>query len=206
LIKEETLNAWTHGLGTLLSLGGLVALLILSGRHGDAWHIVSAGIYGATLMLLFASSTLYHSMRNPRPKHVFRIMDHVSIFLLIAGTYTPIALVSLRGTWGWSLFGVIWGLALYGIVFQVFFVNRFRVLRTLIYLLMGWLVVIALKPLLATVPMPGLIWLLLGGLSYTVGVLFYLWKKLPFHHAVWHLFVLVGSGCHYFAVLFYVLT
>jgi hemolysin III len=206
LIKEETLNAWTHGLGTLLSLGGLVALLILSGRHGDTWYIISAGIYGATLVLLFASSTLYHSMRNPRPKHVFRIMDHVSIFLLIAGTYTPIALVSLRGTWGWSLFGVIWGLALCGIVFQVFFVNRFRVLRTLIYLLMGWLVVIALKPLLAQVPGPGLIWLLLGGLSYTIGAGFYLRKKLPFQHAVWHLFVLAGSACHYFAILFYVLT
>lgn len=205
MLKEETINALTHGLGTLLSLGGLLALVILAGRHGDAWHIVSGSIYGATLVLLFSSSTLYHGFHSPRLKHVFRIMDHASIFLLIAGTYTPIVLVSLRGSWGWSLFGVIWGLALGGIVFQIFFVGRFRVLQTLIYLLMGWLVVIAVKPLLTKVPLPGLLWLLLGGLSYTVGALFYLWKKLPFHHAVWHLFVLVGSGCHYFAILFYVL-
>lgn len=206
MIKEETLNAWTHGLGALLSLGGWVALLILAVRTGsDAWHMVSAGIYGATLVLLFSSSTLYHGARNPRRKHVLRIFDHASIFLLIAGTYTPIVLISLQGSWGWSLFGVIWGLALGGIVFQIFFVSRFRVLQTLIYMLMGWLVVIAVKPLLAKVPVPGLIWLLLGGLSYTVGALFYLWKKLPFNHAVWHLFVLAGSACHYYAILFYVL-
>ena len=156
-------------------------------------------------MLLFSSSTLYHSFRNERVKHIFRVIDHSSIYLLIAGTYTPFVLVNLRGGWGWSLFGVIWGLALAGIVFQVFFVSRFRLLQTLIYLLMGWLVVIAVKPLLTRVPLPGLLWLLAGGLSYTVGALFYLWKELPYHHAVWHLFVLAGAICHYFAILFYVL-
>jgi len=205
MLKEETINALTHGLGALLSLAGLVVLVVLASLRGDAWHIVSCSIYGVTLLLLFSSSTLYHSFRNERVKHVLRIIDHAAIFLLIAGTYTPFVLVNLRGKWGWSLFGVIWGLALAGIVFQVFFVSRFRVLQTLIYLLMGWLVVIAGKPLLSRVALPGLIWLLAGGLSYTVGALFYLWKKLPYHHAVWHLFVLAGAICHYFAVLFYVL-
>jgi hemolysin III len=205
MCKEETINALTHGLGALLSLGGLIVLVFMASRHGDAWHIVSCSIYGVTLVLLFSSSTLYHSFRSERVKHIFRIVDHASIYLLIAGTYTPFVLVNLRGGWGWSLFGVIWGLALAGIVFQIFFVGRFRVLQTLIYLLMGWLVVIAVKPLLTRVPLPGLLWLLAGGLSYTVGALFYLWKKLPYHHAVWHLFVLAGGICHYFAVLFYVL-
>jgi hemolysin III len=205
MFKEETINAWTHGLGALLSLAGLAVLVVMASRHGDAWHIVSCSIYGATLVLLFASSTLYHSFRSERVKHIFRIVDHASIYLLIAGTYTPFVLVNLRGKWGWSLFGVIWGLALAGIIFQIFFVSRFRIVQTLIYLAMGWLVVIAIKPLLTRVPLPGLIWLLVGGLSYTVGALFYLWKKFPFHHAVWHLFVLAGGGCHYFAILFYVL-
>jgi hemolysin III len=205
MFKEETMNAWTHGLGALLSLGGLAILVIQASRHGNAWHIVSCSIYGATMVLLFSSSTLYHSFYNPRLKHVLHIIDHASIFLLIAGTYTPFVLVNLRGGWGWSLFGVIWGLALAGIVFQVFFVSRFHVVRVLIYLAMGWLMVIAVKPLLSKVPLPGIIWLLLGGLSYTVGVLFYIWRKLPFHHAVWHLFVLAGTVCHYCAIFFYVL-
>jgi hemolysin III len=205
MINEETINAWTHGLGALLSLGGLVVLVILASRYGDAWRIVSCSIYGATLVLLFSSSTLYHSCRSERAKHICRIIDHASIYLLIAGTYTPFVLVSLRGGWGWSLFGVVWGLALAGIVFQVFFVSRFRVLQTLIYLAMGWLAVIAIKPLMTRVPLPGLIWLLAGGLSYTVGALFYLWKKLPYHHGIWHIFVLAGGVCHYFAILFYVL-
>lgn len=205
MFKEETINAWTHGLGALLSLAGLAVLVFMASRNGDAWHIVSCSIYGATLVLLFSSSTLYHSFRSERVKHIFRIIDHASIYLLIAGTYTPFVLINLRGGWGWSLFGVVWGLALAGIVFQIFFVSRFRVLQTLIYLAMGWLAVIAIKPLLTSVPLPGLIWLLAGGLSYTVGALFYLWKRLPFHHAVWHIFVLAGGVCHYFAILFYVL-
>jgi hemolysin III len=205
MFKEESVNALTHGLGALLSLGGLVVLVILASRHGDAWHIVSCCIYGVTLLLLFSSSTLYHSFRSQRLKHIFHIIDHASIFLLIAGTYTPFVLVNLRGGWGWSLFGVIWGLALAGIVFQIFFVSRFRLVQVVIYLAMGWLVVIAFKPLLTRVPLPGMIWLLAGGLCYTAGVLFYLWKKLPFHHAIWHLFVLAGSIFHYFAILFYVL-
>jgi len=205
MFKEETINALTHGLGALLSLGGLAVLVATASRHGDAWHIVSCSIYGATLVLLFTSSTLYHSFRSERIKHGFRIVDHSSIYLLIAGTYTPFLLVNLRGAWGWSLFGVIWALAMAGIVFQVYFVRRFRLAQTLIYLAMGWLVVVAVKPLFDHVPRPGLLWLLFGGLCYTAGTVFYLWKKLPYHHAVWHLFVLGGSICHYFAILFYVL-
>jgi hemolysin III len=203
--KEETINAVTHGLGALLGLLGLTVLVVMAVLHGNVWHVVSCSIYGATLVLLFTSSTLYHSFRHERVKHAFRIVDHASIYLLIAGTYTPFLLVNLRGRWGWSLFGVIWGLALAGIVFQVFFVRRFRLAQTLIYLAMGWLVVVAFKPLMARVPRPGLLWLMAGGLCYTVGAIFYLWKKLPYHHAIWHLFVLGGSICHYFAILFYVL-
>ncbi len=203
--KEETINALTHGVGALLSLAGLAVLVVLASRRGNAWHIVSCSIYGVTLVLLFSSSTLYHSCRSPRAKHICRIVDHASIYLLIAGTYTPFVLVTLRGSWGWSLFGVVWGLALAGIVFQLFLVDRFRVLQVLIYLLMGWLVVIAFNPLLNKMPRPGMRWLVAGGLSYTLGVIFYMWKKLPFHHAIWHLFVLAGGMCHYFAVLFYVL-
>ncbi len=177
----------------------------MAALRGDAWHVVSCAVYGATLVLLFTSSTLYHSFRIPRVKHVLRIVDHSSIYLLIAGTYTPFLLVSLRGRWGWSLFAIVWGLALAGIVFQVFFVRRFRLAKTLIYLAMGWLAVVAVKPLLARVPRPGLLWLLAGGLSYTLGAVFYLWKKLPYHHSVWHLFVLAGSVCHYFVILLHTL-
>ncbi|HOW45044.1 MAG TPA: hemolysin III family protein [Candidatus Aminicenantes bacterium] len=204
-MKEETINAVTHGAGAVLGAAGLAVLVALAALRGDAWHVVSCAIYGATLVLLFTSSTLYHSFRGPRVKHVFRVIDHSSIYLLIAGTYTPFLLVSLRGGWGWSLFGVVWGLALAGIAFQVFFVDRFRLAQTLIYLGMGWLVVVATRPLLQRVPLGGLLWLLAGGLSYTLGAVFYLWKKLPYHHGIWHLFVLAGSVCHYFAILLYVI-
>ena len=205
MIKEETINAVTHGARAVLGAAGLAVLVALAALRGDAWHVVSCAIYGATLVLLFTSSTLYHSFRGPRVKHVFRVIDHSSIYLLIAGTYTPFLLVSLRGGWGWSLFGVVWGLALAGIAFQVFFVDRFRLAQTLIYLGMGWLVVVATRPLLQRVPLGGLLWLLAGGLSYTLGAVFYLWKKLPYHHGIWHLFVLAGSVCHYFAILLYVI-
>jgi hemolysin III len=205
MLKEETINAVTHGLGAVLGAGGLAVLVALAALRGDAWRVVGCSIYGATLVLLFTSSTLYHSFRGERVKHVFRVIDHSSIYLLIAGTYTPFLLVTLRNVWGWSLFGVVWGLALAGIVFQVFFVDRFRLAQTLIYLAMGWLAVVAAKPLLARVPRPGLLWLLAGGLFYSLGAVFYLWRKLPYHHGIWHLFVLAGSVCHYFAILFYVL-
>ena len=202
---EEVANSVTHGIGVLLSIAGLVLMVVFAARYGDAWHVVSSSIFGAALIFLYSASTLYHAVPSFHAKSVLQIFDHSAIFLLIAGTYTPFLLVNLRGGWGWSLFGVVWGLALAGIVFQVFFVDRFRLAQTLIYLGMGWLVVVAVKPLLAGVPRPGLLWLLAGGLSYTVGAVFYLWKKLPYHHAVWHLFVLAGSVCHYFAILIYVI-
>jgi len=205
LRKEELINSITHGAGLALSVAGLVVLVTLAALKGTVWHIVSCSVYGTTLVLLYSASTLYHSMRSPRLKRFFRIIDHVSIYLLIAGTYTPFTLVNLRGGWGWTLFGLVWGLAALGILFKIFFVGRFPTASTAVYLLMGWLAVIAIKPLLTLVPSGGLLWLLAGGLAYSAGVVFYAWEKMPYNHAVWHVFVLTGSICHYFAVLFYVL-
>ena len=201
---EELANSLTHGFGLALSVVGFVILLVLAARRGTAWHIVTCAIYGATLVLLYAASTLYHSVRSERVKRVCKVIDHSAIYLLIAGTYTPFTLVVLRGPWGWSLFGVVWGLALVGILWKVWFVDHFVVVSTTIYLLMGWLAVVALKPLVASVPVGGLAWIFAGGLAYTAGVGFFAWRRLPYHHAVWHVFVLIGSICHYFAVLFYV--
>lgn len=198
---EELANSITHGLGLVLSIAGLCVLVTLAALQADAWAVVSSAIFGATLVMLYTSSTLYHSFRSERAKLLLRKFDHAAIYLLIAGTYTPFMLVNLRGPWGWSIFGVIWGLALIGIILKFWFTGRFRVISTLCYVAMGWLIVIATKPLLTAVPKPGLWLLLAGGLCYTGGTLFYLWKSLRFHHAVWHLFVLAGSICHYFAVL-----
>jgi hemolysin III len=175
---------------------GLLALQL----NGDAWSITAMAIFGATLILLYGASTLYHAIPVPTWKPLLRKLDHASIFLLIAGTYTPFTLVNLRGPWGWSLFGVVWGVALAGVVLKFFFAGRFRLVSTAAYVLLGWLVVIAVKPMLASVP-PTALWLLLaGGLSYTGGAVFYLWRRLPYHHAIWHVFVLGGSVCHYLAV------
>lgn len=198
---EEVANTITHGIGLLLSIVGLVVLLVLAALRGTAWHIVACSIYGATLICLYTASTLYHAVISPRVKRALRIFDHSAIYLLIAGTYTPFLLVSLRGPWGWSLFGVIWGLALAGVLFKFWFVERFVILSTAVYIAMGWLVVIAAKPVITHVPFTTLIWLLAGGLAYTGGVIFFAAKRIPYSHAIWHLFVLAGSICHYFAVL-----
>ncbi len=198
--REELLNAVTHGIGVALSVAGLAWLVTWASLHGTAWHIVSAAVFGTTLVLLYTSSTLYHSFRDERTKRLWRKLDHAGIFLLIAGTYTPFALVSLRGPWGWSLFGVTWGLAVVGIALKFWFTGRFRGVSTAIYIGMGWIVVIAARPMLAQVPAVGLWLLLAGGLCYTGGTVFYLWKRLPYHHAIWHLWVLAGSVCHFFAV------
>lgn len=198
---EELANALTHGVGVALSVAALVVLVTLTSLHGDAWSVTATSIFGTTLVLLYTSSTLYHSFRGERMKRLLRKFDHASIFLLIAGTYTPFLLVNLRGPWGWSLFGVIWGLAVAGVVLKFWLAGRFRLASTLLYVGMGWLVVIALRPMLAAVPHSALWLLLAGGLCYTLGSVFYLWKRLPYHHAVWHLFVLGGSACHFFAVL-----
>jgi hemolysin III len=198
---EEIANAITHGIGLLLSIAGFVVLLVLSALRGTAWHIVACSIYGATLICLYAASTLYHAVISRRVKRALRIFDHSAIYLLIAGTYTPFLLVSLRGPWGWSLFGVIWGLALAGVLFKFWFVERFAILSTAVYIAMGWLVVIAAKPVVTHLRLTAIIWLLAGGLAYTGGVIFFAAKRIPYSHAIWHLFVLAGSICHYFAVL-----
>lgn len=202
--REELANSLTHGMGAGLSVAGLVLLVVKSAQHGDAWHVVSTAIFGSTLVLLYAASTLYHSFRNERLKQLLQKFDHAAIFLLIAGTYTPFVLVTLRGPWGWSLFGVVWGLAIAGVTIKFWLAGRFRLVSTLIYLAMGWIVMIALKPLAAVLPAGGLKLLIAGGLCYTGGTVFYLWKRLPYHHAIWHFFVLGGSACHWAAVFVHV--
>lgn len=202
---EESANALTHGFGLVLSVAALVLLVVFASLRGDAWHITTSAIFGVALVSLYSSSTLYHCVQREALKLRLRKLDHAAIFVLIAGTYTPFLLVNLRGPWGWSLFGVIWALALAGIVMKTRFTGRFPVVSTLIYVVMGWLIIIAIVPMLRTIPRGGLSLLLAGGLCYTGGTVFYLWKKLPYHHAVWHVFVLAGSICHFFAVFSYVL-
>lgn len=204
-LGEEIANSVTHGIGAALGVAALVMLVVLAALQGDPWRVVSFSIYGGTLIVLYLTSTLYHSLQHPRAKAVFRVMDHATIYLLIAGTYTPFLLVSLRGAWGWTLLGLIWGLALLGIGYQVLSAGRQGTLSVLSYILMGWLCVIALGELLANVPVGGLIWLAIGGVLYTTGVIFYSWQRLPYNHAIWHLFVLGGSIAHFFSMLFYVL-
>lgn len=200
-LKEEIANSITHGIGAGLSVAGLTLLVVLAAIYGDVWRIVSFSIFGSTLVILYLASTLYHSFQNPRVKRVLRVLDHASIYLLIAGSYTPFLLVSMRGVWGWTMFGVVWGLALMGVTFKVFFIGRYEVLATAAYVLMGWLCVIAFKEMLVSVPPGGVTFLIIGGVVYTVGVIFYAWHKLPYNHAIWHLFVLGGSICHFFAVI-----
>lgn len=198
--REERWNAITHGAGVALSVAGLSWLVTWASLRGTAWQVVSAAIFGTTLVLLYTASTLYHTVRGAAAKRLLRKFDHAGIFLLIAGTYTPFALVSLRGPWGWSLFGVVWGLAVVGMALKFWFAGRFRGLSTAIYVGMGWLIVIAARPMLAAVPAAGLWLLLAGGLCYTGGTVFYLARRLPQHHAIWHACVLGGSVCHFFAV------
>jgi len=203
--KEEIANYLTHGFGIALSLFGFGALLTLAIVRGDAWSIASASIYGLALILLYTSSTLYHAFRNPTIKRKLRILDHCAIFILIAGTYTPFMLISLRATlWGSILFVTIWLCAAVGIVLKLFFTGCYELFSTMMYIAMGWLVIIAIKPMLESVPLPGLWWLVAGGITYSVGAAFYRWERLPFHHSVWHIFVLGGSICHYIAICFYV--
>ena len=202
---EELANTVTSGAGLVLAVAGAAVLITRAGRHGTVWHIISCSVYAATLIFLYAASTLYHCRRFPNSKPVLRILDHAGIFLLIAGTYTPFTLVNLRGPWGWSLFGVIWGLALLGITFQGALGRRWPAAPVGLYVALGWAAVVAVKPLFATVAPGGLMLLLAGGLTYTLGIGFYAWRRLPYHHAIWHLFVLAGSLAHFGAILFYVL-
>jgi hemolysin III len=198
---EELANGITHGIGVLLSIAGLVILIITASLHGDVRQMVSFTIFGSTMIMLYSASTLYHSISNPLLKAGLKKLDHSAIFLLIAGTYTPFLTVHLRSTLGWSLFAVIWSLAVIGIVIKVFYMQKVKKLSTGLYLTMGWLCVIAMQGLFHILPIASFALLIAGGLFYTAGVIFYAWKKLPYHHAVWHLFVLGGSTSHFFSVL-----
>ncbi len=204
--REEVANSVIHGIGTLLSLAGLLLMLsFVVRRGGDIRHLIGALIFGVGLVLTYTSSTIYHLLRRPERKQLFRLFDHISIFILIAATYTPLTLINLRGTWGWFLFALVWGLALLGIIVECTALRRFRAISISLYLGMGWAVVMAGKLLVARVAPGGLALLVAGGLFYTFGCIFYGWRGLAFNHAVWHLFVLAGSICHFFAILFFVL-
>jgi len=204
MYRDERINSITHLIGASLSLAGLVVLVVYAARLGDPWKIVSFSIYGATLVALYLFSTLYHSTQG-KARTIFQTLDHGAIYLLIAGTYTPFTLVTLRGVWGWWLFGIIWGLALVGMLQDLLAARRRSILSVFLYLLMGWLVVTAIRPLAHALPMAGMAWLVAGGLSYTIGVVFYaLDKKITYGHEIFHFFVLAGSVCHYCTILFYV--
>ncbi|MFZ5969324.1 MAG: PAQR family membrane homeostasis protein TrhA [Bacillota bacterium] len=199
---EEIVNAILHGIGLGLAIAALVVLVIFSNLYGDIWNIISFSIYGATLVILYLSSTLYHAFPQGKVKNVFEIFDHAAIYLLIAGTYTPLTLISLRGALGWTIFGIVWGMAVIGVIFKAFWVKKFVILSTLLYVLMGWLIVFAMKPLVAAMPTSSMIFLIAGGGLYTTGTIFYIWRKMKYHHAIWHLFVLGGSICHFFTIFF----
>ena len=204
-LNEEIAHSVTHGIGVLLSVIGLAMLVVYSSQYGDVWHVVSSSIYGATLIALYTSSTLYHAVTLPDLKKFLQKLDHAAIFLLIAGTYTPFTLVNLRGGWGWTLFGLVWSIAIAGMVMELIVKKRYKRISISLYLGLGWLVMIAIEPMMSNVEMGGLILLLIGGLFYSLGVIFYVWKTLVYHHAIWHLFVLAGSACHFFAIFYYVI-
>jgi len=208
-VGEEIASSVTHGLGVLLGVSAMTLLVYRSVLYGTAWHVVVAVVYGVTLLMLYAASTLYHAIPSVRAKRALKVCDHMAIYFLIAGTYTPYALITLRPVdpvTGWTIFGVVWGCAVAGCVFKLFFTGRLRMVSTLFYLGMGWIAVFAIRPLLQNLPAPGFVWLVAGGLCYTFGAVFYMIKRVRYFHAVWHLFVLGGSACHFFSVFFYVLA
>ncbi len=200
-LGEEIANSITHGIGAALSIVALVLLVVFASKYGDIWRIVSFSIYGSTLFFLYLASTLYHSFTNRSVKRFFRILDHSSIYLLIAGTYTPVTLVSMRSPWGWTIFGLIWAMAIGGITAKIFLIGKYRIVSVLLYVAMGWLIIIAFKPMLQMVPKGLIIWLFIGGLCYTLGLIFYACKKVPYFHFIWHLFVLGGSISHFLGML-----
>ncbi len=204
-ITEEIWHAITHGVGLALSIAGLAILVVYATLEGSALTITSSAIFGTTLIVMYGSSTLYHAITHTKVKKVFQQFDHASIYFLIAGTYTPVTLLALGGAWGWSIFSVVWCAAIVGIFLKFAYPGRFEKLSLILYLLMGWMIVIATEPLLSSMESGGLWLLLAGGLSYTVGIIFYVWDKLTFNHAIWHLFVLGGSILHYFMVLIYII-
>jgi len=203
--REERINIISHTVGFVLSVVALLFLVMHAILHGDVWHIVSFSIFGVSLIVLYAASTLYHSAKKPELRSRWKIFDHASIYVLIAGTYTPFTLVTLSGSIGWVIFGISWGMALTGIILKLFFTGRYKLISTLMYILMGWIIVFAIKPLIDNLPLDGLRWLIAGGISYTIGAILYSIKKIKFNHAIFHIFVLIGSYCHFMSVYFYVL-
>ncbi len=202
---EEIANAITHGVGAVLSLAGLVVMVALAALHSGVWQVIGCSIYASSLLILYLISTLYHSLTHAGAKRVFQILDHCSIFLFIAGSYTPFLLVNLHGGWGWSLLGIVWGIAVLGIIFKILYIGRDEIVSVIVYITMGWLILVAIKPLMEHITHQGLDLLVAGGLFYTIGVVFYALEKLPYNHSVWHIYVMAGSACHYFAILYAVL-
>lgn len=199
-MRDEIASALTHGVGAAAALAGGAVLITLAALHGDGWQLGAAIVFGVTLLLLYVASTLYHAIQHPVAKSRLKVFDHCAIYLLIAGTYTPFTLIGLRGPWGWGLFAAIWTLAVAGVIFKLFYTGRFKLLSTLIYIAMGWLVIVAIKPLLASLDSWTLGWLLAGGIFYTLGTYFYHRESIRYSHAIWHLFVIAGSVCHFVAV------
>ncbi|PID47342.1 MAG: hemolysin D [Proteobacteria bacterium] len=202
---EERVNIVSHAIGIILSIVSLVLLVTHAKLHGGTLHVVSFGIFGISLIVLYVASTLYHSSKKPELRKRLRILDHASIYVLIAGTYTPFTLVSLNGTIGWLLFSISWGFALIGIILKLFFTGKYNLISTLMYVFMGWLIIFAIKPLIHNLSPDGLFWLVAGGISYTIGAILYSIKKIKFNHAIFHILVLIGSCCHFLSVFFYVL-
>ena len=202
---EERINIYSHAAGFILSIVALILLVTHANLHGTVLHVVSFSIFGASLIILYAASTLYHSAKEPELRNRLKIIDHASIYVLIAGSYTPLTLVTLHGTIGWVVFGTSWGLALTGIILKLFFTGKYNLISTIMYVLMGWVIVFAIKPLINNLPLKGLLWLFAGGMSYTIGAVLYSIKKIKFNHAIFHMFVLMGSFCHFMSVFFYVL-
>ena len=201
---EEKINVFTHAFGLFLSIIGLVLLIIKASIFGTVWHIVSFSIYGVSLIVLYAASTFFHNSKDLKIRKRLNIFDHASIYILIAGTYTPFALVTLNGTIGWVLFGITWGIALTGVILKIFFTGKYDKISTIAYVLMGWIIVFAYNPLLNNLPSEGIVWLVVGGVAYTIGAIIYSIKRLRFNHAIFHLFVLLGSFCHFISIYFYV--
>lgn len=202
---EEIANAITHGVGAVLSIVGLTLLIVLSSLEGTPWHVISFTIYGVTMLLLYVSSTLVHSFPEGKLKDLFEIFDHSSIYLFIAGTYTPFLFIAVKGTTGWTLFGIVWGIALAGIVFKAFFVKKFLFISTILYVFMGWMIVFAWDSLTQNIAHQGIVLLVVGGALYTIGAVFYVWRGFRFHHMIWHMFVLGGTVLHFLAIILYVL-
>ncbi|GAA0322372.1 hemolysin III family protein [Bacillus carboniphilus] len=203
--KEEIANSVTHAIGAALSIAALVLLIVFSSLYGNAWHIVSFTLYGASMVLLYTSSTLLHSFPEGKVKDFFEIIDHSSIYFFIAGTYTPFLFVVVEGALGWTIFGIVWGTAIAGTVFKAFFVKKYLFTSTALYVVMGWFIVLAWKPLTEKLPAEAIQLLVIGGVLFTVGSIFYVWRGFKYHHAVWHIFVIAGTACHFFCVLLYVL-